>query len=356
MSNAAKIIIVLLVAMMIVGTVASVLMVGILSTRKPEASPAAPPPTAQEAPAEDTLARIRARGTLRLGIDTGTPAWAGNPPSYLTLESGQPDGLDVRLANRIAAAVGVARVEPIHKKYVDFEQALTRETDVDLVIGGFTPYEAPGIAWSAPYLEYGLCLVVPARSPIQTTADLVGKTIGIWPDDAAEAEVKKQVKGYKKLVRLDAGYWDQLTSGTLDAYLYDHPFTVAEVKTWYAQNPHKVGSLRIAQYNLTDSTYAVAVRATDQALLRIVNETVAAWRKSDDYKVALRSFLGSEDLPEPVQEAGGYDVKRGDTLGSIAQAELGSSARWTEIWALNKSRYPNPDLVEVGDRLTLPPR
>jgi ABC-type amino acid transport substrate-binding protein len=277
----------------------------------------------------------------------------GSPPMYFPNSTGQPDGFDYQLALKVAAAVGVPKVKLVHHLYSEFEGALTSGTDLDVVIGGYTPYDAPGIAWSDAYLEYGLCLIVPSGSKVQTTSDLAGKVIGIYDDEAAEADVNRLVKGYKGLTKLEAGYWDQLVSGQMDAFLYDYPFAVAEIKTWYEQNPHRVGALRIAQYNLTDSTYAVAVRKGDTELLAKVNTAITDWRASEGYRAAVRQYLKSDQLPEAAPVAG-YSVKQGDTLGSIAQATLGDRARWPEIWKLNKSRYPNPDLIEIGDTLTLP--
>ncbi|MEO6710322.1 MAG: LysM peptidoglycan-binding domain-containing protein [Planctomycetota bacterium] len=46
-----------------------------------------------------------------------------------------------------------------------------------------------------------------------------------------------------------------------------------------------------------------------------------------------------------------YKVKNGDTLGSIAQHELGSAKRWTEIAALNGVQ---PEKLNVGMTLRLP--
>jgi len=50
-----------------------------------------------------------------------------------------------------------------------------------------------------------------------------------------------------------------------------------------------------------------------------------------------------------------YAVQAGDTLGSIAVARLGDAARWKEIYEANKDVIgDNPDLIEVGMKLTLP--
>lgn len=55
---------------------------------------------------------------------------------------------------------------------------------------------------------------------------------------------------------------------------------------------------------------------------------------------------------QPAATIATYTVKKGDTLGEIAQRELGSSKRAGEIVSLNKI---NPDKLFVGQVLKLPP-
>jgi len=47
-------------------------------------------------------------------------------------------------------------------------------------------------------------------------------------------------------------------------------------------------------------------------------------------------------------------VRRGDTLSSIAERELGTSSRWSEIFRANRSQLNDPDELAVGTRLSLP--
>ncbi|HEY6683426.1 MAG TPA: LysM peptidoglycan-binding domain-containing protein [Propionibacteriaceae bacterium] len=47
-------------------------------------------------------------------------------------------------------------------------------------------------------------------------------------------------------------------------------------------------------------------------------------------------------------------VRRGDTLSSIAERELGAAARWTEIFHANRAQLNDPDELAVGMRLVLP--
>jgi resuscitation-promoting factor RpfC len=47
-------------------------------------------------------------------------------------------------------------------------------------------------------------------------------------------------------------------------------------------------------------------------------------------------------------------VKPGDTLSSIAKQELGKAADWPALWWTNRHRVHNPQLLRVGERLTVP--
>ncbi|MEQ1506476.1 MAG: transporter substrate-binding domain-containing protein [Myxococcota bacterium] len=287
-------------------------------------------------------------------MDTGEPPWTGTPPMYFPNAAGGPDGFDVAVANQIARRLGV---EPklVHAKYSELEGLLADPAGkVDLVISGYAPTDAAGIVWSAPYLEYGLCLIVPARSKVNTTADLFGKRVGIFDDDAAAEEVGKLVKGYTALVRMEDGYWDALLSGKFDGFLYDYPYAAAEIARYVVQNPSKAGSLRIAQYNLTDSSYAVGIRAEDADLVAVVNAAIADWRGTEAYADAIRTYLkGGEAVAAP---AGGrtVTVAAGDTLSLIAERELGSVDQWPALWEKNRDRFPNPHLIDVGDEVVLP--
>ncbi|QDU70995.1 LysM peptidoglycan-binding domain-containing protein [Mucisphaera calidilacus] len=69
---------------------------------------------------------------------------------------------------------------------------------------------------------------------------------------------------------------------------------------------------------------------------------------ADDRAGAKPSSAGSEDR--------GYTVKSGDSLSSIAQAKLGSSSRWDEIYALNQDRIKDPDRLILGTAIRLPER
>ena len=49
-----------------------------------------------------------------------------------------------------------------------------------------------------------------------------------------------------------------------------------------------------------------------------------------------------------------HTVAPGESLSKISQAELGTSERWEEIFAVNRATLANPDVIEVGQILAIP--
>ena len=65
-------------------------------------------------------------------------------------------------------------------------------------------------------------------------------------------------------------------------------------------------------------------------------------------------FFGNANAATPA--AGDtYTVKSGDSLSKIAKNHYGDAAKWHQIYDANKAVIgSNPDLIEVGQVLTLP--
>ena len=61
-------------------------------------------------------------------------------------------------------------------------------------------------------------------------------------------------------------------------------------------------------------------------------------------------------IPDVAAEPDGdVTVRPGDTLSSIAAAELGSANRWSELYAANRAQLDSPDELAVGMELSVPP-
>jgi resuscitation-promoting factor RpfC len=57
--------------------------------------------------------------------------------------------------------------------------------------------------------------------------------------------------------------------------------------------------------------------------------------------------------PQAHQAPDHYTVKSGDTLSSIARHEYGSARAWPALWWVNRHKVHNPEMIQVGQRLTL---
>lgn len=80
-------------------------------------------------------------------------------------------------------------------------------------------------------------------------------------------------------------------------------------------------------------------------------------------KRAGRVIRGQTSRSQAIKTAQGYGepeggnvwtVKPGETLWSIAEKALGDGERWSEIYALNRDRIPNPSVIYPGQVLRLP--
>lgn len=298
---------------------------------------------AQAATSDDSLQRVIDGGVLRVAAEPGTPP-------MLTKEGNRWDGFDWAIANAIAKRIGVDSVVIVAGKYSELPGRLV-SGKADVIISGYTADSSiAGVDWSDSYLDYGLCLVVRRGSPIRSIGDLQGKVVGIFNDPAAEEDVKRLVKGYRRLEKYEDGYFDLLADGKIDAFIYDFPYAQEEIKPFG-------NKLEIVQFNLTSSTYNVGVRRGATSLQRMVNSAIRELRNSDEYRQIIRKYLGGTG-PAPVAKVAAgqqvYKVKPGDTLSKIAQSQLGKVSRWQEIWELNKGRIADPNLIEIGWELVIP--
>lgn len=64
------------------------------------------------------------------------------------------------------------------------------------------------------------------------------------------------------------------------------------------------------------------------------------------------SFSVSTTSEAPVSKT--YTIQPGDSLSKIAKEQLGDAARWKEIFEANKDVIKDPNVIRVGQEITLP--
>ena len=57
----------------------------------------------------------------------------------------------------------------------------------------------------------------------------------------------------------------------------------------------------------------------------------------------------------PADKAQSYTVQSGDSLAKIAKHVYGDADKWHAIYNANRDKIKNPDLIQPGQVLTLPP-
>ena len=135
------------------------------------------------AAADDSLQRVLDAGVLRIGAEPNTPP-------MLFKSGARYDGFDWAVANALAKRIGVDTVVVVPGKYSELPGRLIADK-FDVIVSGYTADPSiPGVDWSEPYYDYGLCLVVRKGSGIRSVDDLVGRTVGLFNDPAAEQDVR----------------------------------------------------------------------------------------------------------------------------------------------------------------------
>ncbi len=63
----------------------------------------------------------------------------------------------------------------------------------------------------------------------------------------------------------------------------------------------------------------------------------------------------TQEVESPIKvETKEYTVRKGDTLWTIAQSQLGSGHRWKYLAEMNKDRVKNPNKLKVGQKIIIP--
>ncbi len=229
---------------------------------------------------DGSLAEIQRRGTLRVGLD------ASFPPFETLTAANQIIGLDVEIAQAIAADLGV-EAELVNIGFDGLYDALLARR-VDLIISGlpYDPRLTQDVAYSRNYFNAGQVLVVQAANPaIQTVDDLAGRTVAVEWGSQGEMEARRVTspptplpKGEEITLRrfeTAAAALEAVQTGQVEAAIVDAPSALAPLtpSPSEARKRGRGGGLRIVAY-LTDEWYAAAVYIQSRELLAAVNQTL----------------------------------------------------------------------------------
>ncbi|MEM4790943.1 MAG: ABC transporter substrate-binding protein [Thermofilum sp.] len=216
-------------------------------------------------PAQSYVEKIKSRGKLILGTSADWP-----PFEYVDAK-GQYAGIDIEIAKRIAAELGV-QLEVKDMKFAALIEAL-KKGDIDIILADMTPTaeREKEVDFSLPYYySKGYAVVTLKTSAISSGADLLGKRIGVQLGTIQEDWAKKNLEGKATVISYNRVYPEMvmvLKRGDIDAIIIGDTIASALVT--------KDPDLKIATYvGQPTIGAAVAVPQGAEDLKYVVNRVI----------------------------------------------------------------------------------
>jgi polar amino acid transport system substrate-binding protein len=251
------------------------------------------------APADDRLAELRARGTLRWGGDV-----QGGEP-YVFQDAQSPGGLagfEVEIADGLARRLGV-RAEFVQNDWQNLVPSLERG-DFDVIMNGLeaTPERRDRLLLSEPYFTYAETLTIRANDPYRSLFDLVGKRVGTLNQTYAHDILRQIPLIEAKVYEGNEEPYRDLELGRTDAVLLDN--IIADRYGCILE------TLRCLPYDVARGTYVVGMRKGDTALEHAIDGALADMRKDGELERILRKAnLWDARQVDARSDAGGTGIQ-----------------------------------------------
>lgn len=202
------------------------------------------------------------------------------PPFEMRDTSGAPSGVSVDLAK----ALGEFLHRPVQIENVPFAGliAALKTGRLDVVISSVTATaeRSQSIDFSEPYLKTGLCLLVGAKTDIQSIADAdrAGRSVTVVKGTTGHLYAVQQLKKARVLV-LDqpASCTLEVAQGKADAFIFDQLSTLAN----WRKNPD---TTRAILTPFQAEGWAVGLRKGNDALRAQVNAFIADYKAKSGFE------------------------------------------------------------------------
>lgn len=302
----------------------------------------------------------KSTGTLQRILESGVVTASVQNPSkpFYSGEGSRAKGFNVDFLNlmfeqgEFKGRVNTVKGAEV-STYADVPQQLLDNKKVDIAIDGltFNDEDLNGVVYTIPYVkDFGYSLIM-ARGDTPSTGMRVGVLAGD-PDARAAAETAFPDATLVELSdKADSnGKWivGHIKSKKIDAVMYDYPFAVAEVEGTDLQ-------FAVTKIKGTDIQYRIGVRKDDKELLAALNGAIRKAMDAPEYPEMLKTYFMSTNIAAVRRASSGevsYIVVKGDTLSTIAQAQLGDKMKYSEIQTRNN--LANPNFISVGQKLVMP--
>lgn len=224
-------------------------------------APEGPLPGPDALPAGSTMAEIRDRGTLVVGVSADTLLMGSRNPF-----TGQIEGFDIDMAREVARAI-LGTPDAVQFRVITSGQRLEvlEDHDVDLVARAFTMtcerWET--IAFSAEYYHAGQKVLVARDSDATGIADLDGERV-CAPEGTTTIERLADYPGIEAVpAATHTGCLALFQQGRVDAITGDDTILAG----FAAQDPYA----KVVGDAISDEPYGLGVPADDVDMVRFVN-------------------------------------------------------------------------------------
>lgn len=252
-------------------------------------APPATLPAPGDWPSTSTMARIRQRGRLVVGVSADSLLLGARNPLTGTIE-----GFDIDMARLVAEAI-FGDPDRIELKVITAAQRIPalQDNTVDLVARNMTITCArwQQIAFSAEYYRSGQKLLVPRGSAARTLDDLAGKRV-CAPSGSTSLDLLEQ---HRDVVAVPAdthtGCLVKFQQGTVDAITGDDTVLAGLA----AQDPYA----QVVGRAFTAEPYGLGMNSRNVDLVRFVNAVLARAKADGRWKQAYDRWLARALGPAP---------------------------------------------------------
>jgi polar amino acid transport system substrate-binding protein len=234
----------------------------------------------------DTLAEIKARKKVLIGVDMGTP------PFGMLDEKMQPQGSEIETARTIAKDLGVELelvqvTGPNRMSYL-----LAKKIDLSVSVLSITPERRKSISFSKPYGALEFVVAAPKSSNINKLEDLAGKKVAVTRGNIQDLRLTPIAPKGTTIVRFedDATAATALLSGQVDALCTPNAISNVLSKQYPARQIEN-------KFSIAATAYAVGLRKGDTTLNQWLDNWVDANRQNGKLAAIYKQWIGSE-LPE----------------------------------------------------------
>jgi polar amino acid transport system substrate-binding protein len=220
------------------------------------------------------------------------------PPFEMQNAEGQPDGVSVRLAEALSAALG----RPLKIVPMSFSGLIPalKSGEIDLIISSLTETEERrrSIDFSDPYAGIALAILTHISSSVKAAADLNQAKCKIAVKSATSAEtwvIKNCPDAQRISFEDEAACLAEVKSGRADAFIYDQ----LTVIRYHQKNQT---TTRALLQPLSEESWAIGLKKGQSALKSSINDFLKKYRADGGFEKLGEKYL--KDEKEILRQAG----------------------------------------------------